>query len=345
MKVPLLNRESNTITIATFHENYLLKKYNLNPPYQRHSVWSDEKQSFLIDSILKNFPMPPIFLRQNIDDNSGKTTYDVIDGKQRLTSIIRFINNEIPAATELENTEFDDPDIAGKYFRELDNSIFSEYKRKFWRYAIPIEYVDASSATLIDNIFDRLNRNGEPLEGQELRHAKYHASTLYKKIVEVGNNPFWKERLKNVDRTRMEDDEFTSELVFILLKGQILASTQTTIDELYSTFENVAFEETFSSIFIEITDIMAAFQLNYEELQISGVSHLYGLWCFAWYCQQNRITAAQVNSKLFSLFTELRSGNIINEQVLNYKRSMLSNTKSKSQRDRRLQALVSYCGL
>ena len=67
----ILNRDTNTITVANFWENYMLDKYNFDPAYQRQSVWSDEKQSFFIDSILKNFPIPPIFLHQKIDDETG----------------------------------------------------------------------------------------------------------------------------------------------------------------------------------------------------------------------------------------------------------------------------------
>ena len=62
-----LQRESNKITIANFYESFQLSKYDFNPPYQRRSLWTEEKKSFLINSILKNFPMPPIFLHQKID--------------------------------------------------------------------------------------------------------------------------------------------------------------------------------------------------------------------------------------------------------------------------------------
>lgn len=343
MKVPLLNRESNTITIATFHENFLLHKYNLDPPYQRHSVWTPEKQSFLIDSILKNFPMPPVFLRQNIDDSSGTTTYDVIDGKQRLTSIIKFINNEIPAATELENTDFDDPNIAGKYFNELDDPTLSDYKRRFWRYSIPIEYVDTSSTKLIDNIFDRLNRNGEPLEGQELRHAKYHSTDLYRLIHKLSENVFWKTRLKYVDLARMEDDEFISELLFVLLKGQVLGSTQDIIDTYFSEYANVEIDDKYHKQFIGVTNYMAALDLSYDDLQITGVSHLYGLWCLSWCCCEKSIPVTAVQGKIKALYIELRSGNIQNPIVLDYKKTMLSNTKSKSSRQRRMEALIAFC--
>ena len=114
----ILNRESNRITVASFYENFQLSKYNLNPHYQRRSIWSDEKKSFLMDSIFKNYPMPPIFLHQRIDNASGKTSYDVIDGKQRLTTIVDFIEGRISVTNETAESEEEDP-IAGKFFYEL----------------------------------------------------------------------------------------------------------------------------------------------------------------------------------------------------------------------------------
>ena len=75
----VLIRNSNSITISEFFEQYQLGKFNMTPKYQRKSVWTEEKKSFLMDSILRNFPMPPIFLRKNVDLKTGKTSFDVID--------------------------------------------------------------------------------------------------------------------------------------------------------------------------------------------------------------------------------------------------------------------------
>src|ERR1017187_379134 len=237
MSPPILQRDTNTVTIATFWENYLLGKYNFEPPYQRQSVWNEEKQSFFIDSILKNFPIPPIFLHQHIDEGSGKTTYDVIDGKQRLLALIRFIKNEIPISNEREQGDaFYDSNIAGATFAELDRPELATYKKQFWRYAIPIEYIDTTSSNVIDDIFDRLNRNGEPLTGQELRNAKYHGTPFLALVQRLTTVPFWAARLKNVDVSRMEDQEFISELLFVLLENGPLEALPPIIDALYEKY-------------------------------------------------------------------------------------------------------------
>ncbi|TFK38365.1 hypothetical protein BDQ12DRAFT_109364 [Crucibulum laeve] len=78
------------------------KTLNLDPEYQRDVVWNDAKQSNLIDSLFNNFPVPPlIFANKMARDGSMKRT--CIDGKQRLTSIQRFVDGEIPHRDSVTN--------------------------------------------------------------------------------------------------------------------------------------------------------------------------------------------------------------------------------------------------
>jgi hypothetical protein len=341
----VLSRDSNTITIADFYENYRLNKYNFTPPYQRLSVWTEEKQSFFIDSILKNFPVPPIFLHRHIDTATGGTKYDIIDGKQRLTSIIRFIENEIPVSSELDGGEFDEPELAGAYFSDLGRPELLDFKARFWRYVMPIEYIDTISKPIVDNIFDRLNRNGEPLEGQELRNAKYHDTEFHEMVRRLADHPFWNERLEHVDLARMEDDEFISELLFLILVNEPLAANQEIIDALYDRFTKPGADIGVEDEFCSITDFLISLNLDYEAYKIKGVSHLYGLWCFAWYCCDRQIRPGDVAGQLTNLFAELRSNAIKDDNVNEYKKSMSARTKSKSQRQSRLDALLRYCDI
>jgi len=79
----------NTIIIqASQKENGI----NLNPEYQRDIVWSNEKQSAFINSIMRNIiPNAIIF-----NNNESELIQICMDGKQRITSLVRFKKNEIP---------------------------------------------------------------------------------------------------------------------------------------------------------------------------------------------------------------------------------------------------------
>lgn len=59
--IDFLDMDSNKMVISEFYENDKAGKYEYSAVYQREKVWSEEKKSFLIDSILKNYPIPPVF--------------------------------------------------------------------------------------------------------------------------------------------------------------------------------------------------------------------------------------------------------------------------------------------
>jgi uncharacterized protein with ParB-like and HNH nuclease domain len=72
--------------IVNLYEDGLL---NLEPGFQRQSVWSERDRAKLIESILRNYPLPAIFLYRR--EHEGQIIYDVIDGKQRIESILMFM--------------------------------------------------------------------------------------------------------------------------------------------------------------------------------------------------------------------------------------------------------------
>ncbi|KAI6144945.1 hypothetical protein BKA82DRAFT_4168584 [Pisolithus tinctorius] len=114
---------------------------DLSPEYQRDVVWPDTKQIGLIDSILRNFYIPPvIFVTHQYED--GSETKTCIDGKQRLTSIQRFMDGEIPHK---------DPQTGDKYFFKRSSApqgkgsmvLPEKYKRIFVnKQIVCIEYQD-----------------------------------------------------------------------------------------------------------------------------------------------------------------------------------------------------------
>lgn len=346
MSKPQLNRDNTTITIAQFIENLKLKKYNFNPNYQRHSVWSEEKQSFFIDSIMKNFPVPPIFLRRRIDDGTGTQTFDVIDGKQRLEAIRAFVDNKIPVSLETNDKKFDDPSLAGKYFRDLDAPELREYKTHFWRYILPVEYVDTDDQEALESLFDRLNRYGEPLQGQELRNARHHSSPITKMAHQMASWSFWEERLKVTDKTRMEDVELASECIFLVLDGKIEDANQKILDEKYEKHKSLskAKQDEILNKCQQYTDYLINLKLDYDSHKIKGVSHLYTLWSLARKQVEDGARPEKAAAALNNFFKTLRDDPASDPATNQYKEAMSSRTKSRGQRQRRLDSLEDWLG-
>jgi uncharacterized protein with ParB-like and HNH nuclease domain len=67
--------------VSLYQENRL----NLEPGFQRQSVWSLADRKKLIQSVLQNYPVPSVFLYKTVDEY-GRLKFDVLDGKQRLES-------------------------------------------------------------------------------------------------------------------------------------------------------------------------------------------------------------------------------------------------------------------
>jgi len=344
-EIKTLGRESNTITIATFYENHLLKKYDFNPSCQRKSIWDEERESFLIDSIMKNFSIPAIFLYQKIDDDTGRTVYDVIDGKQRLQSIIHFIENKIPLPDNYSADTFGDERLNGIYFKELVDDL-SMFKKNFWRYNIPVEYIDTESKDIVDSVFDRLNRNGIPLTPQELRNAKFNNTKLFKLINKLTNMDFWTKRF--IKTKRMEDTEFISELMLVILEGDLFNAKPADIDTLYEKYRDIENNKAVEveREFMQITILLEKLELNYKKYNL-GVSHIYALWCFCFYCYRNDINTIEYKKSLTNLYAQYRNKNNRNndnDAILQYRYSLNSGaSKSKGQRKRRVQAILDYC--
>lgn len=342
-----LTRESTRITISEFYERHQLRKYNFDPEYQRKGdVWSEEKKSFLIDSILKNYPMPPIFLHQVIDSTTGATKYNVIDGKQRLSAILGFINNEIELPSDYDVGAFGDSRLNGKKFEDLEGEL-QEFKMQFWRYVLSVEYIETGDTDIINNVFDRLNRNGEPLEPQELRKAKYYNTELIKLVEELTALVDWN-NLGKIKINRMQDAEFVSELIFFLLEEAPMdASKKETMDEYYTKWAaNLTCEKAseIKDIFRQTIQYLNSLNVDFEKYKINGVSHFYALFALAQHCSYAKIEATAITSKLDEFYDCLRNSDELDPDVKAYRESMQANTRSKGQRIKRINALIRYCG-
>ena len=220
---------------------------------------------------------------------------------------------------------------------------------EFWKYKLSVAYIDTDNRDVISGIFDRLNRNGEPLTFQELRNAKYQDSKFLMLIKEFAEHKFLKERLAILEVERKGDHEFISELLLMQLEEQILDSSNTDIDMLYTKYiplfeSNNALEKETRTLFYEVLNYMINLKIDYEDYKVSGVSHLYAFWAFSYYCCQQHIEVNKVADALhrfleYYLNKDYDQSNALEE----YKKSMSSGTRQKGKRIARVNALIRFC--
>lgn len=345
-------RSPRTYDITWFLDLAQRGQLNLDPSYQRRSVWSTFDKRFFIDTILHNYPAPPVFLHKTLDD-AGRATYHVVDGKQRLQTIIDFTENKIRVPDN-----FSDDRLRKLRFSDLDQ----ETKVKFWNYEIVVEMLPDVSATAVKEIFERINRNSRKLTQQELRHAKYDG-WFVNMAEREGDDDDWRTLgVVTVSRSkRMADVQFISELLLILIDGRIHGFDQDFLDERYAEFEEISDHPTFDlEAFNEklgqtkgiALSILEHDKALIEFYRIQG--HFYTLWAFLFlHREEIRDTQRFADSyKKFMLAvkeslgrTQGESSNIENARgVGEYASSFTGANIDLSPRQRRLDALTQALG-
>lgn len=161
---------------------YKNQQLDLNPSFQRSSVWIDRDRAKLIDSILRNYPLPSIFLHQR-QNNDGGVIYDVIDGKQRLESILLFIGimrgNRFQTKTQL--------DVNGpEQWINWNDIKRRKLQSRITDYKLQVIDVKGEPSDVID-LFIKINSTGKALTGSEVRHARYFKSNFLKKADQIAN--------------------------------------------------------------------------------------------------------------------------------------------------------------
>ena len=225
-----MQRRTTTQDLSWLVDHYRSGQLDLDPPYQRRSVWTRSDQQFFLDTIFRNYPSPAIYLHKTIATD-GTPTYHVVDGKQRTQAILDFINDHLKIPQN-----YGDNRLSGKTWSQLQSE--QQLTNGFWNYEITVEMIDVGDGRSINEVFDRLNRNARNLTRQELRHARYDG-WLISRAEDESNRRAWRD-LGIVTRARskrMLDVQFFSELMLVILETKIVGFNQNTLDRLYVKYE------------------------------------------------------------------------------------------------------------
>ena len=134
---------------------------------QRGFVWDNSRMSLLVDTMIRDYPIPPFYTIKI--EHDGNKTYDCIDGKQRSTTICKFRNNEFVLGdlemVELENGEAFN--ISGRKYEDLPE----ELKDRFDSYTLTVYFFSDIEDYEIREMMNRLN-NGKSISNYEKARIK-----------------------------------------------------------------------------------------------------------------------------------------------------------------------------
>jgi hypothetical protein len=163
--------DSYDITVQQLASMVSERQIDVAPTYQRRFRWETARQSQLIESILLGIPVPSLFMATNSDG-----TWEVVDGVQRLSTIVRFAGDDagrkvLGIETPLRIEELNKlTSMNGRTFTELPQSVQLQFKLR------PVKVTtlsDKSDLKVRFDLFERLNTGGVKLTDQEIRGCIY----------------------------------------------------------------------------------------------------------------------------------------------------------------------------
>jgi hypothetical protein len=260
-------------SVRDFEEWQERNELVLAPRFQRRDVWNAKARSYLIDTIIRGKPIPKLYMRQSVNPSNRRTTREIVDGQQRLRTILSFIDNGF-RISKTHNSDF-----GGRYFSQLDATTQSD----ILKYEFVVDLLQDMPDNEVYDVFARLNTYSEKLKPQELRNAKWFGefkSSVY--LLTKGWVGFLVENevftAKQV--LRMNEAEFISELLLAMEEG-IREGSKTVIDKAYEKYDDQFPNRRRHEVrFRETADTLAAIAgSDFPKLKFRATRLLYPFYC------------------------------------------------------------------
>ncbi len=220
--------DSRTYSVNDFREWHRSEQLVLSPRFQRRSVWTETARSYLMDTIIRGKPIPKVFIRQNIDPSSGRSIREVVDGQQRLRTILSYISDGF-VIRKTHNREY-----GGLYFSQLPEDV----RVAIFSYEVSTDLlINVSDAEVLD-IFARLNSHAVVLNQQEKINASHFGP--FKQLADelaFSYFEYWVSNriISESQVMRMQDVSLSSDLLIAMCDG---IQSKKQIPVYYRTFED-----------------------------------------------------------------------------------------------------------
>lgn len=265
-------------TMKILNQNMTIRDYSaaldrgdvvINRDYQRSDqVWPAMAKSYLVETMILDYPVPKLFLHQTIDVRTRKPIKHVVDGQQRTRAILEFRSDQLVLSNKLDTES-----LRGATFSSLDE----DTREKFLDYGLSIDLFTAAPVTEVIEVFRRMNSYTVPLNPEEKRHAQFQgvfkwfvngtAKKMQPALMQFGT-------FSEKQVVRMLDAKLITEIVHADIHG-ITTTNASALDKLYK-----AHDASFNEEAVITTDLGAAtaFMAQWPDLHKGPLSKPYQVY-------------------------------------------------------------------
>jgi hypothetical protein len=307
------------------------KKLNLNPWYQRRSVWTRPQKAYLINTLFERKPIPAIYIRHTIDLDAGKSIKEVVDGQQRSRTIIEYCNGDFSAKLSDGKTR--------KTFVQLT----ATEREHFLLTPLPVGYLLGATDKDVIDIFGRINSVSKSLNPQERRNAAY--SGEFKQFVlrkAIGYLEFWRSTglFTGTDIARMAEVQFIADLIRNMIYG-LSDFTQNQINKVYAEYdEEFQFTDDIEARMDFVFNIIMQMDPNVIKNTIFNRQPIF--LSLALIIDEFRHEYIKdLEEKLFALDAEVKDENVKKEDTITFRTAISSTTQRIHSRRVRREFIIS----
>jgi Protein of unknown function DUF262 len=343
--MPTLNEtiQSDRKQVNSLNADFTRGVVFVDNTFQRRSVWVQKNRVRLIETMLKGFPMPEIYLwASKPDPQTGATTFSIVDGQQRLTTIRDFIANSFALTSQYLDEGVD------TYQDRNFNQLSDELKRSIWEYHVTARTIPSHvNREQIVAMFLRLNETDKSLNPQELRNAEFNGEFV-SNVERIADLDFWNDH--NIFRAaqvrRMGDLQFVSSLLIFIRSGVEAEVTQAAINRMYDSYNDnyPERESDFATIVAILSKIDILFRASEKAKKFfrSGV-HLYPLFVAVFHgAKNNRVFNAEHWVSSLDKFVDAYNSEVPPEGVAKYRLAATEGTQKRANRAERINRLIEW---
>jgi hypothetical protein len=264
--------QQSTYPIADYLAMLDREEVTVNRRYQRSPrIWPVAARSFLIETVLLNFPIPKLSLHQKTDAVTLRPHKEVVDGQQRTFALKDFYEGKYRLSTRLDSEE-----LHGKRFDDLPDA----HKRQFLNYGLAFDLFVGADDGEVREIFRRMNTFTVPLNDEEQRNANWDGA--FKWFVRGLTNDYAEPfvvagAFKERGLLRMQDAKLFTELAHAYFNG-ITTTNKRSLDRLYKDKDrDFPEEEDLGRRLREALDLILSWDWLHGSLLITRTYALYSL--------------------------------------------------------------------